>query len=189
MIAQWKPELALDEDASLLNIRYHTFAICFMQSSSFPDSHPDTIPTMKTIWQTFLPWFHSKTVHIGADEYDSSLADDYITFVNTMSDFIQESGRDIRIWGTYEPGTIDISRNITIQHWAQWERNPYWFFMKNGYKVLNSDDSFYIVGKWSGSYPQELNLTRIFNGNPAGGAWAPYVLDVNNVTNNAPRDE
>lgn len=57
VISQWKPELGIDTDISLLNI-----------------SHPDTIPTAETIWKTFLPWFHTKTVHIGADEYvDESL--------------------------------------------------------------------------------------------------------------------
>ncbi|KAJ7134281.1 putative beta-hexosaminidase [Mycena epipterygia] len=172
VIAQWKPELAL-ADLSLLNI-----------------SHPDTIPTMEAIWSTFLPWFHSKTVHIGADEYDSSLANDYILFVNTLSSFIgSSSGKDIRIWGTNEPSnTSVVSRNITIQHWEFFEDNPF-DLMKDGYSVLNSDDAFYIVGKWSGSYPQQLNITRIFEGNPAGGAWAPYVFDTNNATNNPPRND
>ncbi|KAJ7465296.1 beta-hexosaminidase [Mycena latifolia] len=170
VIAQWKPDLAL-ADLSLLNI-----------------SHPDTIPTMEAIWRTFLPWFHSKTVHIGADEYDSSLANDYNLFVNTMSSFIgSSSGKDIRIWGTNEPSsTSTVSRNITIQHWEFFEDNPF-NLIKQGYSVLNSDDGFYIVGKWSGSYPQQLNISRIFEGNPAGGAWAPYVFDTHNATNNPPR--
>ena len=61
VITQWKPELGLS-DLSLLNV-----------------THPDTIPTMKAIWKTFLPWFHSKTVSIGADEYnDNSLTREYV---------------------------------------------------------------------------------------------------------------
>ncbi|KAJ7242830.1 putative beta-hexosaminidase [Mycena haematopus] len=172
VIVQWKPELGL-ADLSLLNI-----------------SHPDTIPTMEAIWRTFLPWFHSKAVHIGADEYDSTLADDYILFVNTFSSFIESSsGEDIRIWGTNEPSnTSTVSRNITIQHWEFFEDNPL-DLINQGYNVLNSDDGFYIVGKWSGSYPQQLNATRIFEGNPAGGAFAPYVFDTNNATNNPPRGD
>ncbi|KAJ7457669.1 putative beta-hexosaminidase [Mycena galericulata] len=172
VISQWKPDLGL-ADLSLLNI-----------------SHPDTIPTMEAIWRTFLPWFHSKTVHIGADEYDSSLADDYILFVNTLSSFIgSSSGKNIRIWGTNEPSnTSTVSRNITIQHWEFFEDNPF-DLIKEGYSVVNSDDAFYIVGKWSGSYPQQLNITRIFDGDPAGGAWAPYIFDMNNATNNPPRSD
>lgn len=57
VITQWKPELGMSSDMSLLNI-----------------SNSNTTPTMEEIWKVFLPWFHSKTVHIGADEYvDASL--------------------------------------------------------------------------------------------------------------------
>lgn len=86
VIVQWKPELGLTTDLSLLNI-----------------SHPETIPTMKSIWGVFLPWFHSKVVSIGADEYTGPPAD-YNTFVNEMDDFISaESGKSMRIWGTFPP--------------------------------------------------------------------------------------
>jgi hexosaminidase len=58
-ITQWKPEIGMSTDYSLLNI-----------------SNPETLPTMKTIWKTFLPWFQSKTIHIGADEYRDPSLDD-----------------------------------------------------------------------------------------------------------------
>ncbi|KAJ6512006.1 glycoside hydrolase superfamily [Mycena vitilis] len=154
VISQWKPELG-------------------------PDfySHPDTIPTIESIWRTFLPWFHTKTVHIGADEYDSALANDYTLFVNTISLFIGSSSqKDIRIWGTNEPSnTSTVSHNITIQHWEFFEDNPLTLINQN-YHVPNSDDAL-------------LNITRIFAGNPAGGAWVPYVFDTNDATNNPPRDD
>lgn len=83
VITEWKPELALETDKHMLNL-----------------SHPETVPTMETIWKAFLPWFHAKTVHIGADEYDRDLVDDYMGFVNAMNDFIHtESGKSVRIWG------------------------------------------------------------------------------------------
>lgn len=86
VITQWKPELGLENDIDLLNI-----------------SHPEAIPTMKAIWGTFLPWFQSKVVSIGADEYLGSEAD-YNMFVNEMNSFIAaESGKLIRIWGTFPP--------------------------------------------------------------------------------------
>ncbi|KAJ7808844.1 putative beta-hexosaminidase [Mycena olivaceomarginata] len=180
VIAQWKPELALD-DLSLLNIRLIDMYFA---------ATPDTIPTMEAIWRTFLPWFHSKTVHIGADEYDSSLADDYILFVNTLSAFINATAaKDTRIWGTNEPSnTSVVTRAITIQHWEFFEDSPLALIRQN-YSVLNADDAFYIVGKFSGSYPQTLNLTRVFAGNPAGGAFAPYVFDTQHAANNPARGE
>ncbi|PVH96295.1 glycoside hydrolase family 20 protein [Periconia macrospinosa] len=174
-IVQWKPELGLSTDLSLLNI-----------------SHPQTIPTMKTIWKTFLPWFHSKVVHIGADEYTASVSD-YNRFVNEMASFItSESNKSTRIWGTFPPKpsyTNNISKNVTIQHWAFFEDNPYNDYIKNNYSVLNSDDTFYVVSKWSGSYPQSLPYNKTFTGNPANnGLWYPHIFDANNAENNPPRN-
>ncbi|KAG7152337.1 hypothetical protein HYQ46_011825 [Verticillium longisporum] len=153
VISQWKPEIALPTDMSLLNI-----------------SHPDTIPTVKTIWEVFLPWFHTNI---------------------EINDFIiAKSGKKTRIWGTFPPrqgGNTD--KEVSIQHWAPWEANPRWDFLQNGYKVLNSGDRAYIVGKWSEPYPQELNLDFIFGGNPEGGPFYPNIFDNNNATNNAPLDD
>ncbi|KAJ8109777.1 hypothetical protein ONZ43_g6044 [Nemania bipapillata] len=101
-IVQWKPELGLSSDLSLLNI-----------------SHPETIPTMKTIWVTFLGWFATKTVHIGADEYTGDVGD-YNHFVNEMADFIRAHGsKDVRIWGTFppKPDYQNIDQNVSIQHY------------------------------------------------------------------------
>lgn len=53
---------------------------------------------------------------------------------------------------------------------------------------MNSDDRVYIVTKYSSSYPQQLNQTFIFEGNPEGGAWSPYIFDSTNSSNNPTRD-
>lgn len=106
VITQWKPELALSTDPTLINLTV-----------------PDAIPTVKAIWSGIVrsspnllllivivcrrvltyPAYKSvlgtpcsyaililnelspaEEVSIGADEYDADLADDYITFVNDM---------------------------------------------------------------------------------------------------------
>ncbi|KAF2177613.1 glycoside hydrolase family 20 protein [Zopfia rhizophila CBS 207.26] len=177
-IVQWKPELGLEEDLSLLNI-----------------SHPETISTMKSIWSTFLPWFHTKMVHIGADEYTADV-NDYNIFVNAMADHIKtESNKSIRIWGTFPPkytdGYVNIYQNVSIQHWEYFEDNPYHDYILNNYSVLNSDDAFYVVNKWSGSYPQTVNIVRTFNGNPStkDGLWYPYIFNMRNSTDNPLRSE
>ncbi|KAL5402938.1 hypothetical protein PMIN03_010270 [Paraphaeosphaeria minitans] len=176
---QWKPELGLEDDLSLLNI-----------------SHPETIPTMKTVWSTFLPWFHTKTVHIGADEYTSEV-NDYNIFVNSMADHIHnEANKSIRIWGTFppnytDPGYINIYKNVSVQHWEFFEDNPLYDYILNNYTILNSDDTYYVVNKWSGSYPPQVNVSATFIGNPntGGGLWYPYVFDAHNSSNNPTRDE
>lgn len=122
VITQWKPDLALSTDLSLLNISY-----------------PSTIPTMQTIWSTFLPWFQSKTVHIGADEYDSDYASEYIRFVDVMESYVREQSngsQSVRIWGTFAPA--NMSKAIEVQHWEFFEQNPYFAYIKNNYSVLVS---------------------------------------------------
>ncbi|KAF2773245.1 glycoside hydrolase [Teratosphaeria nubilosa] len=184
VISQWKPELALDNDLDLLNI-----------------TKPETITTIEAIWNTFLPWFHSKAVHIGADEYVSDsyttyeLATAYNDFVNTMAAYIDaQSGKSMRIWGTYPPKancTNNISKNVTMQHWEGFEDNALFDYVNNGYSVINSDDMFYIVNKYSGSYAQTLNKTVIFHGDPSvpgGGPFSPVIFDTRNASNNPPRD-
>ena len=138
VISQWKPELGLDGQLDLLNISY-----------------PQTIPTTETIWSTFLPWFHSKAVHIGADEYVEDgvsvyqLAEEYNRFVNTMNSFIgSESGKSMRIWGTYPPQanyTKNISKDVTIQHWEFFEDNPYFDYVSSSFLAR---DAMYRIAFW-----------------------------------------
>lgn len=122
-ITKWKPELAL-EKKDLLNL-----------------THPESIPTVKRIWAEFLPWFQTKEVHIGADEYDATLADDYITFVNEMSTFVREtSGKRVRIWGTEEPSeNLTISKDVVVQHWQYGQSDPV-ELQNSGYDLINSQD-------------------------------------------------
>ncbi|OZJ05732.1 hypothetical protein BZG36_01314 [Bifiguratus adelaidae] len=176
-VSQWKPELMIAGSPDSLNI-----------------SQPDMIPTIKSIWKEFLPWFTSKEVHIGADEYPSNLANDYIRFVNTMADYIfQESGKRIRIWGTLEPSkTMEVSKNITIQHWDFPSDDLPVQLMAKGYHVINSEQAFlYLDGKSPGetSFPQELNQTLMWTGAPGGAGWAPNIFTTNDPSNNSAVDE
>ncbi|KAL4879549.1 beta-hexosaminidase [Aspergillus karnatakaensis] len=172
-ITRWKPELALSSDPTMLNV-----------------SHPNTLPLLKQIWSTFLPWFHSKEVHIGADEYAPEYIQDYTRYVNELTTFIrQASSKRTRIWGTFTPSKgANVSTGVTYQHWAPFHDNAYFDYIKSGYEVINSDYMFYIVGKWSPYFGQRLNKTLIFNADPLSGPFAPHIFDATNSTNNPPRD-
>jgi hexosaminidase len=94
-------------------------------------------------------------------------------------------------WGTFPPQsnyTDNIDTSVSVQHWEYFEDNPYYDYILNNYSVVNSDDRVYVVTKYSSSYPQSLNQTFIFEGNPDGGAWSPYIFDSTNSTNNPKRD-
>ncbi|KAH9886345.1 putative beta-N-hexosaminidase [Xylariomycetidae sp. FL2044] len=172
-ITKWKPELAL-EKKDLLNL-----------------THPDSIPTVKRIWQEFLPWIQSKEVHIGADEYDSSLADDYITFVNEMSQFINEtSGKRIRIWGTAEPSeNLTISKEIIIQHWQYGQSDPVQL-QRDGYDLINSQDSWAYMSLKNdhtpinpAPYPQFFDESRVLNfAGREDWQWTPAIFNPVNLT-------
>ncbi|EKV05445.1 Beta-N-hexosaminidase, putative [Penicillium digitatum] len=171
-VTKWRRELALDS-RDLLNL-----------------SHPDTVPLMKSIWTEFLPWFHTKEVHIGADEYDPDFADDYVEFVNEMSRFVQEmSGKTVRIWGTYEPSHLTIDKNITIQHWQSGQSDPV-DLVRNGYRVINSEDWWAYVSLKSNHvpispapYPQFFNHARVINfADRDGWQWTPELFNPVNTT-------
>ncbi|KAJ5787880.1 hypothetical protein N7457_002870 [Penicillium paradoxum] len=171
-VTKWRPELAL-ESRDLLNL-----------------SHPDTIPLMKSIWAEFLPWFHTKEVHIGADEYDDTLADDYVEFVNEMAEFVREtSGKTVRIWGTYEPSDITIDKNVTIQHWQYGQSDPV-DLARKGYKVINSEDWWGYMSLKNdhvpispAPYPQFFNNVRVVNfADQNGWQWDPQLFNPVNTT-------
>ncbi|RAL14393.1 beta-N-acetylhexosaminidase [Aspergillus homomorphus CBS 101889] len=172
-ITRWKPELTL-EPKDLLNL-----------------THPDTLPLIKSIWSEFLPWFQTKEVHIGADEYDSALADDYIDFVNEMAQFINETaGKRIRIWGTYEPSSSrTISKDVIIQHWQYGQSDPV-SLAKDGYELINSDDWWAYMSLKNdhmpilpAPYPPFFNNSRLLNfGGEDNLQWTPPLFNPYNLT-------
>lgn len=150
-LSQWQDSMGkqvyIDTDPTLLNL-----------------SIPGVTEMVENIWTEFLPWFETQEVCIGADEYPSDLADEYITFVNDLNTLIKGRGKHIRAWGTDEPSnTTSIDKDVIIQHWALFATDPYALIQK-GYPVINSQDwVFYEVLKYSDSYPPTTNLTRFFD--------------------------
>ncbi|KAI0673902.1 glycoside hydrolase [Trametes maxima] len=177
VINQWKPVLMEKGAPDHLNLSY-----------------PDTIPVIKTIWDEFLPWFSAGEVSIGADEYDASLANDYISFVNEMSAYVSSrTGKAIRIWGTNEPNTtMSISPNITVQHWDFPGDDVPVRLMRQGFRVINSEQTFlYLDGKTSEDeqFPQELDQDLMWAGAPGGRGWAPNIFSATDPTNNTRADD
>lgn len=172
-ITKWKPELALAKK-DLLNL-----------------THPDAIPTVKAIWSEFLPWFQTKEVHIGADEYDPELADDYINFVNEMSVFINSTaGKRVRIWGTHEPSeNLTISKDIIVQHWQYGQSDPVQL-QNDGYKLINSQDWWAYMSLKNdhtpilpAPYPQFYNTSRTLDfADVPGWQWDPSLFNPVNTT-------
>ncbi|KAK5999125.1 Beta-hexosaminidase -like protein [Cladobotryum mycophilum] len=169
----WKPEIALN-DFTMLNL-----------------SHPETLPAVKSYWRAVINNFHSKVVHIGADEYDKNYVSEYTAFVNNMNAYIKDiSGKSMRIWGTFAPssapGAVNVDKDVSIQQWQAGQDNGLHDFIDKGYNLLNADDFFYLDVKYAdgGVYPKQLDVQRVFNGAPGGGPFAPNILDHSNSSNN-----
>ncbi|KAF0635267.1 hypothetical protein FPSE5266_10962 [Fusarium pseudograminearum] len=180
-LTKWKPELALPKK-DLLNL-----------------THPETLLKVQKIWKEFLPWFKTKEVHIGADEYDAELADDYITFVNKMSRFINStSDKRSRIWGTHEPSKKNqtIDRDVVIQHWQYGQSDPVQL-VKDGYDVINSEDWWAYTSLKNdhmpilpARYPQFFNENRVLNFADKGGwQWTPADFNPFNTSMQLEDDE
>ncbi|KAL6863341.1 hypothetical protein ACO1O0_003590 [Amphichorda felina] len=171
---QWRPQIGYEGDLSLLNL-----------------THPDTVPTLKTVWKEFLPWFHSKIVSIGADEYFGPEAE-YKGFVNTMNTFIgEESGKTIRIWGTFPPKgqDVEVESEVSLQHWSYQFGNALNDWIANNHTTINSNDQWYIVLKY-GAYGRTIDTSMTFTGNPSDkGPWYPHIFSPSNATDNPARDE
>ncbi|KAK2736336.1 hypothetical protein FQN57_000786 [Myotisia sp. PD_48] len=178
-ITKWKPELALPKK-DLLNL-----------------THPDSIPTVQSMWAEFLPWFHTKQVHVGADEYEPELADVYIHFVNEMNKFIKSESKnekEIRIWGTHEPSeTMVIDKDVIIQHWQKNQSDPT-LLNRDGYRLINTEDVVVYTGMKNDhmpilprKYPQWYNMSRTFHfGEVQNLQWDPTMFDPYNVTDVLP---
>ncbi|KAI3329771.1 putative beta-N-hexosaminidase [Ustulina deusta] len=176
-ITKWKPELALAKK-DLLNL-----------------THPDSVPTVKRVWEEFLPWFQSKEVHIGADEYDSTLANDYISFVNELSAFVSStSQKRVRIWGTYEPSSaLSLKSSVIIQHWQYGQSDPVELH-DAGYELINTEDWWAYMSIKNdhmpilpAPYPQFFNETRVLDfAGRAGWQWEPALFNPVNTTQQLP---
>lgn len=121
----------------------------------------------------------------------SQVVAEYTGFVNNISSFITRiSKKEVRIWGTFPPTqNAVVNKSVSIQHWSFTEDNPVSDFIANGYKVLNSDQMFYMVGKVQVQFGTKINLTRVFHGSPDNSAWGPNIFDSGNSSNNAARDD
>ncbi|MFK4228068.1 family 20 glycosylhydrolase [Streptomyces sp. NPDC019890] len=136
-------------------------------------SKPATTTFMKSVFAEFVPWFRGPTVHIGIDEYPTSLADQYKTYVNTMAPYVRSLGKTVNAWGSFTAMSgsgAGYDKGMVINSW-----NNGWYGPKaaisDGYKVINSNDGLLYVVPFANYYHgQGLDGQSIFT------SWAPNVF-------------
>jgi hexosaminidase len=167
-LTQFRPDLATKTlDKSLLDL-----------------ANPNTLPFVKSLWDEFLPWFDSKDVHIGADEYDVSQGEAYRQFVNACDDYLRSKGYTVHAWGSLAQmkGTTPVHTDVVMDVWdTSFASAPE--LARAGYSVVNASDTYlYIVPK-AGNYNDYLDTKTLYE------QWDPAIFDLRNPAQNlAPGD-
>jgi hypothetical protein len=161
---RWKPELGFNAgDSDHLDL-----------------SKPATTPTIKAVFDEFVPWFEGSDVHFGADEYPRDQADAYRTFFNEMAGHIRSLGKHPRAWGSMtvmHGSAAGYDRDVTINSW-----NNGWYGMASaladGYDFINTNDGDLYVVPFANYYhpvrellprsrPQQSGAVRLLAAEPA----------------------
>lgn len=115
------------------------------------------------------------TVHIGCDEYTAD-GDAFRNFCNDMSDYIKDTGRTVRIWGSLteikgtkkDDGTASINvdgTGIQMNLWNFGYANMDEMY-ESGFDLINCNDGHYYVVPNAGYYYDYLNASVMYNLEP-----------------------
>ena len=176
----------IDTPAHALAFTQYRPALANKQDSKeFLDlSNPQTYTFMNAIWNEFLPWFDTRQVSIGADEYLRSDADKYRRYINTYDTYMKRQGRTVRIWGSLSEmkSSVSVNSDVVIDVWDNIWANPV-EMVKQGFNIINSNDNLlYIVPK-AGYYHDYLDTRLLYE------KWEPAIFDFTNPQLNLPAND
>lgn len=138
-------------------------------------SNPAATFFVRTLWQTFLPWFGTSQVNMGMDEYATSDADQFRTYVNATDDFFRRKGITTRMWGslTAMRSPIPVHTDIIIQDWNNTWQNPV-HTVQQGFQIINANDTLLYIVPHASYYHDFLDTRLLYT------SWEPSIFDLNN---------
>ncbi len=141
-------------------------------------SNPQATEFAKSLWEDYFtgsePVFDEDTViHIGTDEYHGAEGqagnEQFRQFSADMIEFVQDSGRTVRMWGSLsnKTGTTPVpSKDVQLNIWNTGYSDPKDMY-KLGYDMINTLDVFlYMVPNGTGNrggYGDYLNTQYLYN--------------------------
>lgn len=141
-------------------------------SKEFLDlNNPKTYTFLNSIWDEFLPWFDSRQVDIGADEYTTSNSNQYRKFINTYDAYLKKKDKSVRMWGTlsWMTGSVAVNNDIVTDVWDNRWANPI-DTVHQGFHVINANDNIlYIVPK-AGYFNDYLDTRLLYD------QWEPNIF-------------
>ena len=143
------------------------------------DSYDQCLAFVQTIFSEYLDegvFDQDTIVHIGADEYNAS-SEAYRKFVNDMIDFVEETGRQARVWGSFTAASqgedID-AEGVQINLWNFGYANMDKMY-EDGFDLINCNDGNYYIVPNAGYYYDYLSDGTMYNLaiNSIGGVTIP----------------
>lgn len=142
-------------------------------------SRPEAVEFIKDVWDEYLDndWFDSNEIHFGADEFDRSdrsTYEIYRQFLNVMNEHFKSKGKTARMWGSLKmfPGTTEVDKDIIVHAWSNGWQDPV-ESINQGYKVINTLDSYLYMVPKAGYYRDYLDTQWLFNN------WDPTYFGAN----------
>lgn len=131
------------------------------------DSYDQCLAFVQTIFSEYLDegvFDQDTIVHIGADEYNAS-SQAYRKFVNDMIDFVEETGRQARVWGSFTAAAqgddID-AEGVQINLWNFGYANMDKMY-EDGFDLINCNDGNYYIVPNAGYYYDYLGDGTMYN--------------------------
>jgi hexosaminidase len=111
-------------------------------------ANPQTLTYVESVFTEFLPWFHSKEIHIGGDEINVnggkvSVAVQ-IDYLNKLGRFLQHHGKRVEIWGSADMAS-GLDKSFVIQRWINWGDEAKIDWGDRGFTWIESFGDWYIV--------------------------------------------
>lgn len=151
-------------------------------------THPESVPTTQSLWKKFLPWFYTKTVHIGADEYDKAKVVTTRALSTSLLHTSTNSPESPRVFGELSPQKAGPMSLLMLQSSIGHSTKAILGLTTLPTTMRSSIRIWKYTLCQSGRRTQSLDEQLIFTGNTSGGPFAPNILDPRNGTNNPPRN-
>ncbi len=135
-------------------------------------ANPETLKFAAEVWDEYLlsqsgkrPVFADcPVVHVGADEFFGD-KEDYRAYADGILRHVLKRGYTPRIWGSLhaKPGkTPVVSKGVQMNLWSGgWAKA--WDSVRQGYDVINTDDSKLYIVPFAGYYRMDKNLKWVYN--------------------------
>lgn len=146
--------------------------------------NPKTQPFIDQVWKTFIPWFTSPEVHIGADEYNGGdgSAPLFKKYIEDTAASVQAQGKKVRMWGSLNTvkNYDGIPRNIVMNIWSLGYQDPV-KAVDAGFDIINTEDAYLYIVPFAGYYYQYLDSSWLYT------SWKPNVFGKKVIPANSPQ--